>query len=572
MTMSRDAAPTEPIRTRDWQDWPRAGGDMGSLVRAFDWAATRIGPKSAWPHGLRTTIDVMLASPVAMVTLWGPDGIMIYNDAYSIFAGGNHPRLLGCPVVEEWPEVADFNRRVLEAGLRGEALSFVDQHRILNRHGAAEDVWVDLDYSPLRDETGMPAGVLAIVVETTRRVLNERRNSFLLQTSDRLNEFETAENLVLTVAQELGTLLSANRIGYGRIDEHEVLRSVSEWTDGATATSTSGVYPIKAYGKALAAHLHSGALLVIDDTRTHPLTSKKAQLFEALAIRGLMAVPMMERDRVTAALYVNTAAPRAWSIEDVALVQGVAGRVRSAEERTRNRMELQSLAMTLEERVVERTRALRRSEEALHQSQKMEAVGQLTGGIAHDFNNLLQGIVGSLDLMQKRIAEGRLGELQPLREAAMHSAQRAAALTHRLLAFSRRQPLDPKTVRLNQLIASMADLLRRTMGEKIDIELRLEPELWPTCCDPNQLESALLNLAINARDAMPGGGKLMIATQNVELGGAIIDAHADLEAGQYVRLAVTDTGIGMPPMSSGARSTLSSRPSSSAREPASACR
>ena len=130
---------------------------------------------------------------------------------------------------------------------------------------------------------------------------------------------------------------------------------------------------------------------------------------------------------VAAALYITTAAPRAWSADDVALVEEVAGRIRAIEERTHNRRELQSLAATLEERLVERTRALRRTEDALHQSQKMEAVGQSTGGIAHDFNHQPQGIVGSLDLMQKRIAEGRIGELRPLRDAAMHSAQRAAA-------------------------------------------------------------------------------------------------------------------------------------------------
>ena len=156
----------------------------------------------------------------------------------------------------------------------------------------------------------------------------------------------------------------------------------------------------------------------------------------------------------------------------------------------------------------EAAETLRRTEEALRQSQKMEAVGQLTGGIAHDFNNLLQGIVGSLDLVQKRLADGRLSEIQRYVNGAMTSANRAAALTHRLLAFSRRQPLDPKPLRANPLIASMEDLLRRTMGERIQLELALAGDLWPTLCDQNQLENSILNLAINARDAMPDGGKL----------------------------------------------------------------
>ena len=163
---------------------------------------------------------------------------------------------------------------------------------------------------------------------------------------------------------------------------------------------------------------------------------------------------------------------------------------------------------------------MRRTEEALRQSQKMEAVGQLTGGIAHDFNNLLQGIVGSLDLVQKRLADGRLSEIQRYVNGAMTSANRAAALTHRLLAFSRRQPLDPKPLRANPLITSMEDLLRRTMGERIQLELALAGDLWPTLCDHNQLENSILNLAINARDAMPDGGKLTIETATRDLDNA----------------------------------------------------
>jgi PAS domain S-box-containing protein len=184
-------------------------------------------------------------------------------------------------------------------------------------------------------------------------------------------------------------------------------------------------------------------------------------------------------------------------------------------------------------------------EDALRQSQKMEAVGQLTGGIAHDFNNLLQGITGSLDLVQKRISQGRIAELDRYVWGAMTAANRAAALTHRLLAFSRRQPLDPKPLKANPLIASMEDLLRRTLGEKIDIELILVGGLWLTLCDPNQLESAILNLVINARDAMPNGGKLTVETCNSHLDSVYAAQQQDIKAGQYVCIAVTDTGTGM---------------------------
>jgi hypothetical protein len=197
--------------------------------------------------------------------------------------------------------------------------------------------------------------------------------------------------------------------------------------------------------------------------------------------------------------------------------------------------------VTAEKAAAERLKA---TEEALLQSQKMEAVGQLTGGIAHDFNNLLTGIVGSLDLLQTRLNQGRTENVSRYIHAAMTSANRAAALTHRLLAFARRQPLIPKAVDANQLVVSLEDLLRRTIGEAIDLTIMAADDLWPTLCDPNQLESALLNLAINARDAMPHGGKLTITTGNARLDGVSADTPA-LEPGDYICIGVTDTGTGM---------------------------
>jgi PAS domain S-box-containing protein len=190
--------------------------------------------------------------------------------------------------------------------------------------------------------------------------------------------------------------------------------------------------------------------------------------------------------------------------------------------------------------------ALRRTEEQLRQAQKMEAVGQLTGGIAHDFNNLLTGVIGSLDLMQRRIGQGRFNDVERYATSATASARRAAALTHRLLAFARRQPLDPKPVDINQLVRSMEELLRRTTGEAIALEIVAAQDLWATFCDPHQLESALLNLVINSRDAMPDGGTLAIETANAHLDHNYADMR-DVTPGHYVCLSVTDTGSGMAP-------------------------
>jgi PAS domain S-box-containing protein len=191
--------------------------------------------------------------------------------------------------------------------------------------------------------------------------------------------------------------------------------------------------------------------------------------------------------------------------------------------------------------------ALAQAEEALRQAQKMEAVGQLTGGIAHDFNNLLQGITGSLDLIRTRIAQDRHEDVARFVTSAMASANRATALTHRLLAFSRRQPLSPKVVRLNDLAVSLEELIRRTIGEGVELTFALSDNLWPTLCDPNQMESSLLNLVINARDAMPDGGRLTIKTENVDCTLPLPTGSRELKPGRYVCLRVSDTGMGMPP-------------------------
>jgi signal transduction histidine kinase/ActR/RegA family two-component response regulator len=190
--------------------------------------------------------------------------------------------------------------------------------------------------------------------------------------------------------------------------------------------------------------------------------------------------------------------------------------------------------------------ALRQAEDALRQSQKMEAVGQLTGGIAHDFNNLLAGITGSLELIRTRIAQDRLKDVDRYVVAAHGAAKRAAALTHRLLAFSRRQTLEPKPVNINQLIRGMEELIGRTVGPAIRLQVIEETRLWTTLVDPNQLENALLNLCINARDAMPEGGQLTIETRNISLT-AEAAWDRDLPKGEYLLLSVTDTGTGMSP-------------------------
>ncbi|MDH2357045.1 ATP-binding protein [Bradyrhizobium sp. SSUT112] len=208
----------------------------------------------------------------------------------------------------------------------------------------------------------------------------------------------------------------------------------------------------------------------------------------------------------------------------------------------RANVKLIELNRTLEERVAEAVEARLKSEQALHQAQKIEAVGQLTGGIAHDFNNMLAVILSSLSLLERRLAKGE--DIARYIAAAKEGANRAAGLTKRLLAFSRQQTLAPRVVNANQMVADMTELLRRTLGETVQLETVLADGLWQVFADQNLLESAILNLAINARDAMPEGGRLTIETANCDEAYA---AERALDPGRYVMVAVTDTGTGMTP-------------------------
>ncbi|KPB23948.1 PAS-like protein/PAC domain protein [Pseudomonas savastanoi] len=217
-----------------------------------------------------------------------------------------------------------------------------------------------------------------------------------------------------------------------------------------------------------------------------------------------------------------------------------------AAERDRATAALRSLNDTLEQRVAARTAELMQAEEKLRQSQKMEAVGQLTGGLAHDFNNLLAGISGALELMNTRIAQGRWNDVDKYIVTAQGAAKRAAALTHRLLAFSRRQTLDPQPTDVNRLMKGMTDLIQRTVGPSIVVETIGTIGLWPTLVDASQLENALLNLCINARDAMPDGGRITIEADNQWIEGDVARMH-DMPEGHYLSLCVTDTGTGMTP-------------------------
>lgn len=754
---------------------------MAGLILAHHWQTSPLGPPHRWPSSLKTVTGMMLLSSVPIVLLWGEDGIMIYNDAYSAFAGARHPGLLGSAVREGWNEVSEFNDHVMTVCLGGGTLAFKNQELTLHRHGRPEQVWMNLDYSPVLDEHGTPAGVIAIVVETTDKVLADRRlheserrlraftsaasdviyrmspdwkelwaiegrdvpsawplpnatwletyvppedrqslaktiadsvrgkkilqlehrvlrsdgsirwastravpildddgnivdwfgassditarrtadarREMLLRVTAAIESHDDPEALAGQICRLLGETLQVSRVGYGIVDPIANALTLShDW-------AAPGV---KRLAPSISLHsvglfmddIRRGASVAVADASTDPRLAAYGTGFAEYASRAFVDVPVMEGQEAVALFFVSDAAPRAWLPEDLDLIKETAARMRTAIERKRAERALQELAASLEAQVAERTRerdrvwrnsqdlsvildesgafvavnpaitrvlgwseadmlgrsifdfivaedaaltraaqtagapetprsvvnryrcrdgglrwiswtaiteqdrtyasgrditaekeaadALAASEAALRQAQKMEAVGQLTGGLAHDFNNILAGIGGSLELIQTRLVQGRFDELDRFITAAQGATKRAAALTHRLLAFSRRATLDPRPLDINRLVAGMQDLIARSVGPSITVQVVLAAELWATLADAGQLENALLNLSLNARDAMPDGGRLMIETANTWL-----DDRAgrplDLPPGQYVALGVSDTGTGMTP-------------------------
>lgn len=798
------------------------GGEAADIIASYDWASTSLGDIDRWPDYLKANIAFVLRSPVALVTLWNEDGVMIYNDAYSRFSGGRHPGLFGSKVREGWPEVADFNDNVMKVGLGGGTLAYREQAMTLYRNGKAEELWLDLDYSPMLDDRGKPAGVIAVVVETTGKVnlqreLKAERESlrrmfdqapgFIAMLSGSEHRFTMANEAYLTLVghrdilgkpaaealpeiasqgfiQLLDTVYATGEPFVGRgqkvmlrydtdedaryldfvyqpivdagkvtgvfVQGHDVtevkrneialreseerFRLVAEtapvmlwmsdiagkclylnraqrefwgvrekavaefdWLatihpdDGeALEPFRKGMVDHESFGVELRLRRHDGiyrtivttarprigprgefvgmigvnvdvtmereteaavraetrklrvlnrsaadvaaelevdkVVQIVTDACTelvgaefgsffYNVIDDKGEYYMLYALSGVpreafskfpmprntkvfaptftgegvvrsdditkdprygkndphfgmpkghlpvcsyLAVPVASRNgEVIGGLFFGHSKPARFAQEHEELLVGIAGQAATAidnarlyqaaerEIRERRRAEeaLQTLNATLEERVVEEVLERAKAEEQLRQVQKMEAVGQLTGGIAHDFNNMLAVIIGGLNLVQRKLSKGET-DVERFVEGAIDGARRAADLTKRLLAFSRQQPLAPEPVNPNRMVSNMTELVTRTLGEPITVETVLGAGLWQVKVDPAQLESAVLNLCVNARDAMPDGGRLTIETSNAFVDDAFAREFA-ITSGQYVLIAVADTGTGM---------------------------
>jgi signal transduction histidine kinase len=431
-------------------------------------------------------------------------------------------------------------------------------------------IWAVGEMSAIRDAEGRHVGFVKILRDRTEQreaevaAAEERRTLEILNRAGAALSRETELQRVVQVVTDAGVEITGAQFGaffYNVVDDagdRYTLYTLS----GASAEDFAR-FPMPRNTAVFAPTFSGESIVRSDDITQDPRYGRNAPhkgMPEGhLPVRSYLAVPVISRTKeVLGGLFfghaevgvfterserglVGLAAEAAVAIDNATLALQSQ---RELHERRRAEAELRELNATLEAKVEQRTQEVQRQAEAVRQLQKMEAVGQLTGGVAHDFNNLLQVIVGNLELIRRAAGADSTRILRAV-DIAMDSARAGAAMTQRLLAFARRQPLDPKPIDVNMLVNGMSELMQRALGETIEIETVLGAGLWRVEADANELERAILNLAVNARDAMPEGGKLTVETANSHVDEAYAALNPESSPGQYVLISITDTGTGM---------------------------
>ncbi|UPG96223.1 hybrid sensor histidine kinase/response regulator [Luteibacter aegosomatissinici] len=450
-------------------------------IRAFDWSNTELGPVETWPPALKTMLATMFDTPRPMFLAVEAGQQFFFNDPYRPMLGRRLQGAIGKSFRALWHDVWDEVERHVELAMRGEGSMHLDLPLRMTRHGFEEETWWTFSFAPMRDEHGKVFGMYAITNETTRAVrttqtLRELNASLEVEIDQRTRE----RDQVWAIARDLYVVMTR--------DGH--YRNVNPaWR------TELGYAPDDLMGVGFEELIHPDDL---DRARDAVSQMIDGEVVEDLELR------IRSKDGQFRWF--------AWTgVPDGDVIYGMG-------------------------RDTQRRRAM---DDQMRHAQKLEALGRLTGGIAHDFNNILGGIGGAIEVVTERMEQGRVDGSRRLLDAARGAVQRAAGLTHRLLAYSRQQALSLSDVDANGIVHGLDLLLRPLLGEQVNLQVNMTESLWRTLSDASQLESAILNLAINGRDAMPHGGTLTIATRNAE------SVDIGRGASDYVVVDVTDTGTGM---------------------------
>ncbi|RYG20111.1 MAG: PAS domain-containing protein [Caulobacteraceae bacterium] len=484
--------------------------------------AMRAGGLGAWSVDVRTRTLVASAAYKTLMG-WPIDKVFTYEDRQNLIHF----------------EDRDAVRAQSDATIH-QGADYHIHHRVITPAGSTR--WMEARGILIHDADGEPLRIAGVTTDITERIRADRLRSALMELADALRDIEDPDALTHTACEITGRTLEVDRVGFGVVDRPtESIHIERDWT-APGIRSLAGTLNFRDYGSYIE-DLKRGETVVFDDARLDPRTRDTATALEAISALAVVNIPLRDHGRTVALFYANKASARVWLEDELQFMRDVGERTLAARERRRAERHLAKLAESLERTVEQRTAELMASEASLRQAQKMEAVGQLTGGIAHDFNNLLTAISGGLEMVAKRANEGRLDDIQRFLNVARTATERATSLTHRLLAFSRRQTLEPKATDVLALARGMEDLIQRTVGPAVEFETVAPEPTWPVLVDANQLENAILNLCINARDAMPDGGNLRLTLANTVLDAAALGS--DCTPGDYVRLCVTDEGAGM---------------------------
>ena len=530
-------------------------------------AATGLSPSitaSQWRQIVNSATDTAIVStdPQGKVTSWNEGACRILGWCETEMIG----KTLECIFTAEDRARGQLAAEMADAVARGRGGG--EEGWRVRKDGSR--FWAAGEITPIIDGSECVVGFIKILRDRTAQrqaeesIRDERRALAVLNRAGSALALETEQHRAVQIVTDAGVELTGAEFGAFFYDvlnddgESYMLYAVS----GAPLEAFSK-FPMPRKTGVFAPTFNGEGIVRCDDITQDPRYGHNAPHSGTpdghLPVRSYLAVPVISRSgavigglffgHTAAGVFTDRseerlaglAAEAAVAIDNARLSQAAQ---REILERKRAEEALRDLNATLEQQVIERSEALRQNEEALRQSQKMEAVGQLTGGVAHDFNNLLQIIIGNLDTLRRKLPL-ESGRLRRAAEQAMTGARRAASLTQRLLAFSRRQPLDPRSIDINSLVNEMSELLHRTLGETVAVETVRGAGLWRIEADANELEAAILNLAVNARDAMGEGGRLTIETANAHIDAGYAAAQAEVIPGQYVVVSISDTGTGM---------------------------